>query len=225
MTNMALKIGGFEKFSTIDYPDKIACVIFLKGCNFSCGFCYNKELVIPEFFDHRKNILESEIYYFLDRRKGQLEAVVITGGEPTIYGEELIDFIKKIKEKGYLVKLDTNGSNPDVLEKIVSQGLVDYIAMDLKDDFDNYSEYTSVPIENIKRSFEIIKNTNISHEFRITTHPDLTVEAFNKIIDLTKGHKVFVQDFVNKNTIKSYENYSTIYNKLSKSDSLYILRD
>lgn len=222
---MALKIGGFEKFSTIDYPDKIACVIFLKGCNFSCGFCYNKELVIPDFFDHRKNILESEIHYFLDRRKGQLEAVVITGGEPTIYGEELIVFIKKIKEKGYLVKLDTNGSNPHVLEKIVSQGLVDYIAMDLKDDFDNYSEYTSVPIENIKRSFEIIKNTNISHEFRITTHPDLTVEAFNKIIDLTKDHKVFVQDFVNKNTIKSYENYSTIYNKLSKSDSRYILRD
>ena len=102
-------------------------------------------------------MLESEIHYFLDRRKGQLEAVVLTGGEPTIYGQELIDFIKKIKEKGYLVKLDTNGSNPEVLEKIVSQNLVDYIAMDLKDDFDNYSEYTAVPVENIKRSFEIVK--------------------------------------------------------------------
>lgn len=222
---MALRIGGFEKLSTIDYPDKIACVIFLKGCNFSCGFCYNKELVIPEFFNDHKDLLDSEIHYFLDKRKGQIEAVVLTGGEPTIYGQELIDFIKKIKEKGYLVKLDTNGSNPEVLEKIISQSIVDYIAMDLKDDFDNYSEYTTVPVENIKRSFEIVKNSKIPHEFRITTHPDLAINAFNKLIDLTKGQKVFVQDFVNKNTIKCYENYKTIYSKLSKSDSRYTLRD
>lgn len=222
---MSLKISGLEKLSTIDYPDKLACVIFLKGCNFSCGFCYNKELVVPEFFNTRKDMLESEIHYFLDRRKGQLEAVVLTGGEPTIYGQELIDFIKKIKEKGYLVKLDTNGSNPDVLEKIVSQNLVDYIAMDLKDDFDNYSEYTAVPVENIKRSFEIVKNAKTPHEFRITTHPDLTLNAFNKLVDLAKGHKIYVQEFVNENTIKSYKNYKTIYSKLSKSDSRYILRD
>lgn len=222
---MSLKISGLEKLSTIDYPDKLACVIFLKGCNFSCGFCYNKELVVPEFFNTRKDMLESEIHYFLDRRKGQLEAVVLTGGEPTIYGQELIDFIKKIKEKGYLVKLDTNGSNPEVLEKIVSQNLVDYIAMDLKDDFDNYSEYTAVPVENIKRSFEIVKNAKTPHEFRITTHPDLTINAFNKLVDLAKGHKIYVQEFVNKNTIKSYKNYKTIYSKLSKSDSRYILRD
>ncbi|HNW05487.1 MAG TPA: anaerobic ribonucleoside-triphosphate reductase activating protein [archaeon] len=222
---MSLKISGLEKLSTIDYPDKLACVIFLKGCNFSCGFCYNKELVVPEFFNTRKDMLESEIHYFLDRRKGQLEAVVLTGGEPTIYGQELIDFIKKIKEKGYLVKLDTNGSNPEVLEKIVSQNLVDYIAMDLKDDFDNYSEYTAVPVENIKRSFEIVKNAKTPHEFRITTHPDLTLSAFNKLVDLAKGHKIYVQEFVNENTIKSYKNYKTIYSKLSKSDSRYILRD
>ncbi|HRS42298.1 MAG TPA: anaerobic ribonucleoside-triphosphate reductase activating protein [Candidatus Diapherotrites archaeon] len=222
---MSLKISSLEKLSTIDYPDKLACVIFLKGCNFSCGFCYNKELVVPEFFNTRKDMLESEIHYFLDRRKGQLEAVVLTGGEPTIYGQELIDFIKKIKEKGYLVKLDTNGSNPEVLEKIVSQNLVDYIAMDLKDDFDNYSEYTAVPVENIKRSFEIVKNAKTPHEFRITTHPDLTLNAFNKLVDLAKGHKIYVQEFVNENTIKSYKNYKTIYSKLSKSDSRYILRD
>lgn len=222
---MSLKISSLEKLSTIDYPDKLACVIFLKGCNFSCGFCYNKELVVPEFFNTRKDMLESEIHYFLDRRKGQLEAVVLTGGEPTIYGQELIDFIKKIKEKGYLVKLDTNGSNPEVLEKIVSQNLVDYIAMDLKDDFDNYSEYTAVPVENIKRSFEIVKNAKTPHEFRVTTHPDLTLNTFNKLVDLAKGHKIYVQEFVNENTIKSYKNYKTIYSKLSKSDSRYILRD
>lgn len=222
---MSLKISSLEKLSTIDYPDKLACVIFLKGCNFSCGFCYNKELVVPEFFNTRKDMLESEIHYFLDRRKGQLEAVVLTGGEPTIYGQELIDFIKKIKEKGYLVKLDTNGSNPEVLEKIVSQNLVDYIAMDLKDDFDNYSEYTAVPVENIKRSFEIVKNAKTPHEFRVTTHPDLTLNAFNKLVDLAKGHKIYVQEFVNENTIKSYKNYKTIYSKLSKSNSRYILRD
>lgn len=222
---MTLRIGGFEKLSTIDYPDKLSCVIFLKGCNFSCGFCYNKELVIPDFFNNCKDLLESEIHYFLDRRKGQIEAVVLTGGEPTIYGKELIDFIKKIKEKGYLVKLDTNGSNPVVLENIISQSCVDYIAMDLKDDFDNYSEYTEIPIKNIKHSFDIVKNSKTPHEFRITTHPNLTIKAFNKLITLAKDQKVFVQDFVNKNTIKSYDNYKTIYNKLSKNDSRYNLRD
>lgn len=221
---MPLRIGAIEKFSTIDYPDKIACVIFLKGCNFNCGFCYNKQLVLPELFDAKPDILESEIHYFLDKRQGLIDAVVITGGEPTIFGKDLIDFIKKIKEKGYLVKLDTNGSNPAILKEIIDNNLVDYVAMDLKDIFENYGKYTKVPSQNIKDSFEILKTSKTPHEFRITTHPDLTIKNYNKIIETTKGEKIFVQDFVNTNTIKEYKENKTIYSKLSKTSKDYILR-
>lgn len=221
---MTLKIGAFEKLSTIDYPNKVSCVIFFKGCNFACGFCYNKQLVLPEFYNDNQDVLENEIHYFLDKRKGLIDAVVLSGGEPTIYGEELIEFIKCIKEKGYLVKLDTNGSNPEVLERVFSSNLVDYVAMDLKDDFNNYSKYTNVSVEKIKKSFALIKSSKIPHEFRITTHPELTLNTFNKLLDITKGETIYVQDFVNKNTIQSYVNFKTIYDRLSKSDSRYILR-
>jgi len=221
---MPLKIGALEKLSTIDYPNKVACVVFFKGCNFNCGFCYNKQLVLPEYYNETKDILESEIHYFLDKRKGLIDAVVLSGGEPTIYGNELIRLIKEIKAKGYLVKLDTNGSNPDILQQIITEKLVDYIAMDIKDDFKDYSKYTNISLENIKKSFEILKSCKIPHEFRITTHPELTLKIFNKILEETKGQVVFVQDFVNKDTIKSYINYKTIYDALSKSDKRYILR-
>ncbi len=221
---MTLKIGAFEKLSTIDYPDKVACVIFFKGCNFACGFCYNKQLVVPEYFNETKEHLENEIHYFLDKRKGLIDAVVLTGGEPTIFGESLIKFIKEIKSKNYLVKLDTNGSNPYILEKIISQKLVDYIAMDIKDEFDYYYKYTNVPIENIKKSIDILKSTKIPHEFRITTHPELTIKSFYNILDLVNGEKTVVQDFVNKNTINEYKKPHTIYSKLSKTDKRYILR-
>lgn len=221
---MTLRIGALEKLSTIDYPDKVSCVIFFKGCNFSCGFCYNKQLVMPEYYNENKDVSESEIHYFLDKRKGLIDAVVLSGGEPTIYGDELIKFIKDTKARGYLVKLDTNGSNPETLNKIISEKLVDYIAMDLKDDFENYSKYTSVPIDAIKKSFELVKSCKIPHEFRITTHPELTQKSFNNLLDIAKGENIFVQDFVNKNTIQSYINFKTIYLKLSKSDTRYKLR-
>jgi len=224
MKFMALRIGAIEKFSTIDYPNKIACVIFLKGCNFNCGFCYNKQLVLPELLDSKPDISESEIHDFLDKRKNLLDAVVITGGEPTIFTEGLLTFIKKIKEKGYLIKIDTNGSNPKLLKEILDNNLVDYVAMDIKDVFENYSNYTKIPVENIKSSFEILKNSKTSHEFRITTHPDLSIENFNKINDFAKGEKIFVQDFVNINTIKEYKDSKTIYSVLSKQSKDYILR-
>lgn len=221
---LSLRIGAIEKFSTIDYPDKISCVIFLKGCNFFCGFCYNKQLVLPELLDTKPDLSEKEIQDFLDARKGLIDAVVITGGEPTIFGDDLIRFIKQIKDRGYLIKLDSNGSNPEMLKKTIDDNLVDYIAMDLKDVFENYNKYTNIPPENIKRSFELIKDSNIPHEFRITTHPELSIECFNKIIDFSRGQKIFVQDFMNTNTIKEYKDYKTIYSQLLKDSKDYILR-
>lgn len=221
---MAIRIGAIEKFSTIDYPDKLSCVIFLKGCNFRCGFCYNKQLVIPELLDTKSDIDLKEIHDFLDKRKGLLDAVVITGGEPTIYGKDLLFFLESIKKKGYLIKLDTNGSNPSILKEIIESNAVDYLAMDIKDVLKNYNRYTTVLAEDIKKSIALIRECNIPHEFRITTHPELTFENFNKIIEELKGEIIFVQDFVNTNTIKEYQNPSTIFSKLDYSNKDYILR-
>ena len=222
---MELRVGAIEKFSTIDYPDKISCAIFLKGCNFFCGFCYNKQLVCKELLESTPDLPLKDIQDFLDKRVGLIDAVVISGGEPTIYGDSLISFIKDIRSKGYLIKLDTNGSNPEILEKIMFQNLVDYVAMDLKDSFENYSKYTLIPIENIKKSVNIIKNSKIDHEFRVTTHPELSLENFNILLNYVSEQKVFVQDFVNNNTIKTYADDSkTIYSQLSKEDKRYILR-
>jgi len=222
---MELRVGAIEKFSTIDYPDKISCAIFLKGCNFFCGFCYNKQLVCKELLESTPDLPLKDIQDFLDKRVGLIDAVVISGGEPTIYGDSLISFIKDIRSKGYLIKLDTNGSNPEILEKIMFQNLVDYVAMDLKDSFENYNKYTLIPIENIKKSVNIIKNSKIDHEFRVTTHPELSLENFNILLNYVSEQKVFVQDFVNNNTIKTYADDSkTIYSQLSKEDKRYILR-
>jgi pyruvate formate lyase activating enzyme len=222
---MELRIGAIEKFSTIDYPDKISCAIFLKGCNFFCGFCYNKQLVCKELLDTTPDLPLEELKEFLNKRVGLIDAVVVSGGEPTIYGDSLISFIREIKTKGYLIKLDTNGSNPKVLKQIISENLVDYIAMDLKDSFENYDKYTFVPVENIKESINLILNSNIAHEFRVTTHPELTLENFNILLTYVPEQKVLVQDFMNTNTIKEYPDDSkTIFSQLSKEDKRYILR-
>ena len=122
-----MNIGGIEKFSLIDYPGKISAIVFTQGCNFRCGYCHNPELVFPSLF--RSSISEENVFSFLKKRIGKIQALVITGGEPTIQ-EDLIDFIKKVKQLGFLVKLDTNGSNPKVIKEIIKAKLVDYIAME-----------------------------------------------------------------------------------------------
>ncbi|OQX50761.1 MAG: anaerobic ribonucleoside-triphosphate reductase activating protein [Candidatus Cloacimonas sp. 4484_209] len=132
-----MKIGGFQKVSLIDYPGKICAIVFTRGCNFRCPYCHNPELVLPE--NYSPLIPEEEIFSFLEKRRGKLDAVEITGGEPTLQ-EDLTEFIRKIKEMGFLVKLDTNGSFPSVLEKVIYSGLVDYIAMDVKAPLEKYRQ-------------------------------------------------------------------------------------
>ena len=145
-----MKIGGLQKFSFIDYPNKTSAIIFTQGCNFRCAYCHNPELVYPE--KYQVPISEEQVFAFLESRKNQLDAVVITGGEPTLQ-PDLIEFIKKVKAMGFLVKLDSNGSNPQVLEQVINQKLVDFIAMDIKAPFDKYDLVCCVPvnIDNIKR--------------------------------------------------------------------------
>jgi len=126
-----VKIGGLQKSTLLDYPGRIAATVFLIGCNFRCPFCYSKELVLPEKIKKQPRISEKYFFDFLKERKGLLEGIVICGGEPTIY-QELPEFVKKIKNLGYLVKLDTNGSNPEMLKKLIDEKLIDYVAMDIK---------------------------------------------------------------------------------------------
>ncbi|MCD6558027.1 MAG: anaerobic ribonucleoside-triphosphate reductase activating protein [Candidatus Aenigmarchaeota archaeon] len=163
-------IGGLQKTSLIDYPGKVSCIVWTIGCNFRCPWCYNKSLVLGT----AKPIDEKEIFDFLEKRKSLLDGVVITGGEPTIQ-KDLISFIKRIREMGYLVKIDTNGSNPEVIKKLVDEKLVDYIAMDVKASLERYQEVTNsnIDINKISQSISIIMSSGIDYEFRTTVVPGL----------------------------------------------------
>ncbi len=173
-----MKIAGLVKQSFIDYPDKMACVIFTQGCNFRCGYCHNPSLVLPKLFAQNQLISEEEILKYLNTRRGWLEGVVITGGEPTIHGD-LPDFIQKIKQLGYAVKLDSNGSNPEMLEKLLADRLLDFIAMDIKSnpDAESYSQIIGKDatrlIPNIWRSIKLIQNSGIGYQFRTTIIPHI----------------------------------------------------
>jgi pyruvate formate lyase activating enzyme len=166
-------IGGLQKFSLIDYPGKICAIIFTRGCNFRCRYCHNPELVIPERY--APEIPLSQIYNFLERRRGKLDAVSITGGEPTQH-LDLIELIKNVKKMGYLVKLDSNGSRPEILEKIISKKMVGYIAMDIKAPLEDYLKIIGwqMPVEKIKKSIDLIMNSGIDYEFRTTIVRSLT---------------------------------------------------
>lgn len=208
-------IGGLQKFSLLDYPDHISAIIFVKGCNFHCHFCYNPMLVWPKLeagkfknnFAHINKsapekdhslIKESDLFRFLKIRQGKLEAVVITGGEPTIY-HDLPDFIKKIKKIGYLVKLDTNGTNPKMIKKLIGNNLVDYIAMDIKASKEKYMKITGVKVDFIKilKSVKMIIGSGIPYEFRTTIVPEyIAKEDIEKIGELiNKADIWYLQKF------------------------------
>ncbi len=206
-------ISGIEKFSLIDFPDILSCIVFTPGCNFRCGFCHNAEFVLPECINKLKQsfIPEQVFFNFLEKRRNKLEGVVICGGEPTLM-PDLPVFIEKIKKMGFLVKLDTNGHRPEILENLIDNQLLDYIAMDIKTSMDNYSKLTGVDIstENIKKSIEIIKNSGIEYEFRTTLIKEIhTNERLAKMLELIKGSKrMYFQKFLPKKTLnKRFSHY------------------
>ncbi|HLN18875.1 MAG TPA: anaerobic ribonucleoside-triphosphate reductase activating protein [Patescibacteria group bacterium] len=185
-------IAGFQKLTLIDYPGKLATTVFTVGCSFRCPFCHNPELVLGSQFPIHNN-KEKEFFKFLRSRKSKLDGVCITGGEPTIQ-LDIIDFIKKIKKMGFAVKLDTNGTRPDVLRKIIQGKLVDFIAMDIKNHPGKYDKTTATKgdIARIKLSVELIKNSGLDYEFRTTVVPGLHVEKdFEKIAKWLKGAKSY----------------------------------
>lgn len=162
-----MNIGGLQRISLIDYPGQICAVVFTQGCNFRCPYCHNPELVDPA--QYGSLLSDEDVFAFLDKRRGKLDAVTVTGGEPTLQ-PDLGRFLRRTKRMGYLNKIDTNGSDPDVLEKLIQGHLVDYLAMDIKGPFKKYERITNVKINvtKIKRSIELIAASDIEHEFRTT---------------------------------------------------------
>ena len=185
-------ISGIQKLTLLDYPGKVACTVFTGGCNFRCPFCHNAPLVIPDRIVH--DATEEEILAFLKKRTGVLDGVAITGGEPLIHNE-IDEFLKKIKDMGYAVKLDHNGSCPDHLEKIVNAGLVDRVAMDIKNSRDLYPKTTgieNIDMDAIERSKEFLLTGVVDYEFRTTVVKGLhTLESLREAALWIKGAKEY----------------------------------
>lgn len=195
-------ISGIQKTSLIDYPGKICTILFTRGCNFSCGFCHNPELVNKD--KYIPIIPNEEILQFLKRRKDLIEAITITGGEPTLHSD-LPNFIKQVKDMGYLIKLDSNGTNPEMLKEILSKNLIDFVAMDIKNSFSKYQETVNrkLNIEKIKKSIKLIIDSNINHEFRTTLVPIIhTKEDVLNMTKIIKGCQTYVlQNFKSTKTV------------------------
>ena len=198
-----MRIGGFQKLTLIDYPGKIATTVFTIGCSFKCPFCHNPELVIKSEFLPWEGV-EEEFFQHLEKRKGKLDGVCITGGEPTIQ-PDIIEFIKKIKDMGYLVKLDTNGTQPDVLKKLYDLKLLDFVATDIKNAPDRYDDTVGLKanIENVKKSVAMIMNSGLPYEFRTTVVPGIHTEKdFDAVADWIDGADAYyLQEYRSGKTI------------------------
>lgn len=189
-----MKIGGLIKFTLIDYPGHVAAVVFTQGCNFRCRYCHNPELVYPHLL--QESMPKDDVLSFLRKRKGTLEGVVITGGEPTLH-LGLIDFMAEIKALGYKIKLDTNGTKPEVLQEAIERQLVDFVAMDLKAPLEKYSLITGVEFDPkiIQKSMDMIVASGLPYEFRTTYDKEvLTDEDIQAISDSVQGKNYRVQE-------------------------------
>ncbi|MGE5472943.1 MAG: anaerobic ribonucleoside-triphosphate reductase activating protein [Ignavibacteriales bacterium] len=202
-----MKVGGFQKISTVDYPGYLASTIFLSGCNLKCKYCHNPSLANGEIVDEQTGT--EEILSFLKKRKGLIDAVCISGGEPTIH-EDLEELICSIKEMGFKVKLDTNGTNPYVVKNLIDKRLIDYVAVDIKATIDKYHEVAGcfVNTDKIKETIKLLINSNIDYEFRTTLLPDLNQRDIKEIAGYVEGSsKYVIQQFRNKVTLN--EDYSS----------------
>ena len=201
-------ICGLQKMTLLDFPGKIACTVFLGGCNFRCPFCHNSELFMgkPE-----KLMDEEDFFAFLSKRRGMLDGVCVSGGEPTLY-KELPDFLAKIKESGYSVKLDTNGYRPEVLRELIEKNLVDYIAMDVKNSPAMYARTAgleTLDLAAIEESLRLLIGGNTPYELRTTLVSQLHSEAsiqdmgawLASIVTGMKPEKLFLQSFVDRDTV------------------------
>ena len=196
-----MKVFGFEKLSMVDFPGHLCCTVFTGGCNFKCPFCQNSDLVKMQ---NLREINQDEIFSYLLKRKGVIDSLCISGGEPTIY-PDLEQFIVKIKSLGFLVKLDTNGTNYEMLKRLIEKNLVDYVAMDIKNSLSAFGETAGtnfVDLENIKKSVELLKRNLVDYEFRTTLvkqfHSTSTITEMANWLNGAK--RIFLQHFVDNGT-------------------------
>ena len=198
-----MNFAGFQKLTLLDFPGKVACILFTRGCNFRCPFCHNASLVTH--FDDTV-ITEDEVFAFLKKRQGILEGVVISGGEPML-NADLPDFIRKVKALGYAVKIDTNGTNPAMLKSCLEEGIVDYVAMDIKNSSDKYALTAGVEgfDGKVKESMDYLLSSDYQYEFRTTVTKELhTPKDVEDIAIMIKGApKYYIQNFADSGDILS----------------------
>ena len=195
-----MNVQGYQKMTLLDYPTKVACTIFTGGCNLRCPFCHNASLVNHP--SENENA-ESEVLAYLEKRRGILDGVCITGGEPLLQ-PDLIDFIRKVKDLGLSVKLDTNGTLPDRLKTLIESGMLDYIAMDVKSSPEGYEKAVGVKIDValIEKSIKLIKESGIAHEFRTTVVKGIhEKEDFEGIARLVSDSPYFLQGFIDSGNL------------------------
>jgi len=201
-----MKIGGINTLTLLDFPGKVGAIVFTAGCNFRCGYCHNVQFVLPEQIEKLKGsfIPEEKFFNFLDTRKGMLDGVVVSGGEPTIW-PDLPDFLKQIKAKGFLTKLDTNGTNPKMLKTLFDKKLIDYVAMDIKMPLDEYEALAGVKTDSelLRQSVELIKKSDVDYEFRTTVIAEFhNEEVFKRIFkDIGIVKKFTIQNFRPEKTL------------------------
>ena len=200
-----MNIAGLQKLTTSDFPGVLSCIVFTQGCNLRCPYCQNSGLIPLQQASSPNFMNLDQFFDFLVKRKSILEGVVITGGEPLVQ-KDIKDFIIQIKEQGYKVKLDTNGTNPLLLKELIDSHLLDYVAVDIKNDFDKYAEtvgLTGINTDSIKQTIEILKSSNIDFEFRTTVmkefHTITSIENICKAIG--NSSKYFIQNFEDSDNV------------------------
>ncbi|HMS93111.1 MAG TPA: anaerobic ribonucleoside-triphosphate reductase activating protein [Candidatus Saccharibacteria bacterium] len=208
----SVPIGGVQKVSLVDYPGHVAAALFTIGCNMRCGYCHNPELVLPDRYID--SIPEQDVLLFLESRIGKLDGVVISGGEPTIH-EGLPSLAARIKEMGYLVKLDSNGTHPDMIRQMLDEKTLDFMAMDIKGPLEKYQEIAAYPVDTVavQRTIELLRHAGIGYEFRTTiVKSQLSPKDFESIGELIKGAPRFaLQRFRPGTTLHPAFRYETTY--------------
>lgn len=203
-----MKIAGLQKLTLLDFPGRVACTVFLDGCNFRCPYCHNSELLKAET---EPVMTTEELMAFLRKRRGILEGVCITGGEPTLH-PALPELLRAVKALDYPIKLDTNGSRPEMLRRLLAEGLVDYLAMDLKNGPEQYAQTVglcSIDLDKIGQSIRLLQESGLEFELRTTVVKPLhSVESITFmakwLLEITAGrgvHRLFVQPFVDRDTV------------------------
>ncbi|MCQ2533857.1 MAG: anaerobic ribonucleoside-triphosphate reductase activating protein [Clostridia bacterium] len=217
-----MKIGGLQRLTLLDFPGTVSCTIFTIGCNFKCPFCHNALLALKEREEELLGMTEEEVFEFLEGRKKRLDGVCITGGEPLLQSD-IRAFIQKVRALGYKVKLDTNGSNPELLEALIDEGLLDYVAMDIKNSKERYKESIGVDgelgdklLNNVIRSVEVLKKGKVDYEFRTTVVDELhETEDIASLCKWIEGAPhYYIQDFNDSGDLIDSNMHQMPYEKL-----------